>query len=69
MRGDAEQPRRELRGRLVALPRLIDAQEYFLAQFLGHALVLHHAVQKMNDRRPMAVQQEREAGLIAVANP
>ena len=66
---DSVEPCREFRGGLIGSPRFIDAQKHLLPQFLGDALVLHHPVEKMHHGRAMAVQQQRETGVVTVAHP
>ena len=69
MRGDAEQPGRKLRGRLIGASRAVHAQEDLLGQFLRHRLVLHHPVEEVDHRGAVLLQQDGEARPVAFLDP
>ena len=66
MRGDAEQPGRELRRRLIRSPRTIYPQENLLRQFFRHRRVLHHAIEEVDHGISMLLQQHAKAGVVAI---
>ena len=68
MGGDAEQPGGELRRRLIAHPRAVHAEKRLLREFLGHGVILHHAVDELDHRSAVPLHQHSETRRVAVAN-
>ena len=68
MVGDNEEPRGELRPRLVALSRPIDAQKNLLRQILGLLAISHQMLQHGHQPALVARHQFLERGGIVVAD-
>src|SRR5216684_6220151 len=69
MSSDPIQPGGEFCGRLVSLPRAVNAQEHLLSQLLSYGLVLHHAIQEMVDGGAVLPEQEAETSAIPILDP
>src|SRR5450432_4087167 len=69
MRRDSKQPSGKLRRRFVTLTRTIHAQKYFLRQFLCNWLILQHPVQEVHHWATMLLEQQGEAGGVALSHP
>ena len=63
--GNAEKPGGELCARHIVFARQVDAQEHFLRKVFSLLPVANHPVQKVNQRRAIALQQKLERGLVA----
>ena len=63
---DPKEPCGKFRRGLIGSSRTVHAQKNLLRQFLGHRMILHHAIEKVNHGRAMFIQQNIEARSVSV---